>query len=320
MMMQIRKLVGLWHREEEGAALTEFAITLPIFMFLLGVVLHLGRAGIASVAVFPAAYQDMWVDHNEQSTGMHLANMSPRAELAGVVPDLNGFHLVDIGDSAISAAVGVGGHWGESKAHLELSRLLSFGGVNYGSGDTDAATRLNNHFGTGGAGPLSLTSSVIGSENYRPKWAFDDNLLDSGSNIFDTVTGTDISVGGIIQSAMSVFFEATGAVPSVFAGIRYGEGRGEAQTMTDVRIMYEWTSQYWYASYATALSPNAHDDQSIPWVDYQIGEIGREQHQYGFYYLTGQTISNQFVTLDIVKQELSGSDSFDAVGKYGESE
>lgn len=310
--MKIFYLIRQFHRGEEGTALTELAITLPIFLLLLTGLLHLGNLGQVTVAVKNVAYQEMWRDANEKTQGSSLAHVSPRGQLLEMTPDHNGFTPVSMINSVSNGVGGLGGHWGEARMYTELGAALSLGGVNYRNSDTTAATRLNNNM----PGYLNMTSSIIGTGNHRPKFALDDNLADSEQNLMENFSGQS-GISGMISGGLASLLEISGIGPGMLAGIRYGDGQGSASAEVDLQNrLLQHTASYSF-TYSTALSPLAGTQAIIPGVvDASFGDIGREQYQWFFYYLTGQTISNFRVSLDVAEQDFDGNDSFSPADRY----
>jgi hypothetical protein len=277
--------------------------------------MHLGHLGQASIAPKPAAYKAMWESSYEQSQGSDFRNVSPRGEFGDALdnlPDLNGINPVDLLQTVGNVVTAVGGHWMESKAYADFGQLLSANNVHYSVNNTDAANRLNNHFQS--AGWTTLTSTVIGTDVNRPKFALDDNMFDEDQNVLNNFGGGGVE--GIIRGALVSVFELSGVVPGYLAGIRYGQGTGEAHAT--VNLPGNWTETF-NASYSTSISPRAIDDQAIPGLEgSSFGSFGREQSQYFFYYLMGQTIKNERVTLDIIGQDFDKEEKFDPPTKYGE--
>ena len=307
-----RHLFLRFHRQESGAALTEFAITLPIFVLLLTGLLHLGHLGQVTVAVKNLAYKEMWIDANQRTQGYDLEHMSPRGQLASLTADVDGISPVEMINGMGNIAGGLGGHWGESRMYAELGNVLSVGGVHYSNRDTDIARRLDKNM----PGMTEMTSSILGSDKHRPKFAFDDNLVDSEQNLMENFSG-GTGMSGLVTGALASLLELTGMGPGYLAGIRYGDGSGSATAEVDLQNRLLSYTHTFENSYSTALSPLAGDNSAIPGlVDDSFGSVGRENYQWLFYYLMGQTILNQRVNLDIVDQDFDKNDSFTPAERY----
>lgn len=308
----IARLRGL-NGAQSGAALTEFAITLPIFVLLLTALMQLGNMGHATVKVKTAAYGEMWEKSYEMTNytiDENQAVYTPRAELFDAVPD--GFSANEILDSVDSIATGAGGHWGESMLKANLAPLLSGGQISHHSGETSAAERLS-ELGISSA-PHTVMTEIIGeSRGTRTSFAVNDNLADDSiMNHTEDMQGGS----GIASSIVGGLTTGLGVIPSLFAGVRHGEAQGTATADVEYTNRFLPHSTTFSAGYTTGLSPHAGDESSIPGMEGQFAGIGREETQYLFYYLTGQTVDNKRVALNILDPEWDESQNFDNPTRY----
>ncbi len=308
------RFVAPLDEDQGGAALTEFAITLPIFVLLLTALMHLGHLGQTTVAVKTDAYGAMWAESyrlTQATIDDEPGVYSPRSQLMDAMPD--GVSAPEIVGSLDAAAAAIGGHWGEAMFKANLTPILSGGQISHTNQDTDAAKRLNENVNITTA-PHQVMSDIIGeSRDHRPSYAVNDNLGDDNiANHFDDVDG----LSGIISSALSSVLTASGVVPGLFAGVRTGDAEGSASSTVEYSNRFLSHSDTYSASYRTGLSPYAGDTSAIPGFDVDFGSFGREQAQWFFYYITGQTVTNKRVSLNLLEIEYDTSEIINNPTRY----
>lgn len=320
--MNVGKHNWLWRRrcqqldaDEQAAALTEFAIMLPIFLLVMTALMQLGHLGQSTVAVKTTAYSQMWeksYEKTDSSIDEKPEVYTPRDDLLDALPD--DLDAQEVVASADAAATGAGGHWGEALMRTQMAPFLSGFQVGPGYNNTDAANRLHSNLNL--TNPSSTMDTIIGEDrDTRTSFAVNDNIIDD--NIGDHVT--DMQDGSSVASGLvGAMTQASGAVPSLFAGVRHGEGQGSAKAEIEYSNRFLPHEYTYTASYATSLSPAAGEDGAIPGVDgLEFGSLGREQQQYAFYYLTGQSVDNKRNMLDVLDLGLEGSPrTFGEVERY----
>jgi hypothetical protein len=301
-------------RDQRGAALTEFAITLPIFLLLLMALLHLANMGQTTVAVKKAAYSNMWSESYRltQATITEEPGVySPRSAFMDAMPD--GVSASSAIGSLDSIAEGIGGHWGEAMFKTNLAPLLTGGQITHTSQDTEASVRLNENVNIT-TGPHQVMTEIIGeSRQHRPAFAVNDNLGDD--NLANHLDGMD-GISGVISSALSAGLTASGVVPGLFAGVRSGDAEGTASGSVDFDTNLLAFSDEYSVTYRTGLSPHAGDTSVIPGFDIEFGAFDRENAQWFFYYITGQTVTNKRVSLNLLDIEYDTGEEFHNPSRY----
>lgn len=301
-------------QDQGGAALTEFAITLPIFVLLMTGLMQLGHMGQTTVAVKTSAYGGMW----EESYRLTQATIddepgvySPRSQLMDAVPE--GVSAPEVVEGLDAAAAAVGGHWGEAMFKANLALVLSGGQINHRDKDTDAATRLTEKVNITSEPHMVMTKIIGENRDHRPSFAVNDNLADDNiANHFDDTEG----VSGVISSALSSVLTASGVVPGLFAGVRNGDAESEATSTVEYSNRFLPHEATYRAKYVTGLSPYAGDTSAIPGFDIDFGSFGREQAQWLFYYATGQTVTNKQVSLNLLELEYDDAEVFHKPERY----
>lgn len=94
-------------KDERGAALTEFIITLPVVVIIFAGLVALGRLGDETGKVKIRAQLKMW----EKATGDNPGFITPRAAVT------SGGEFSSVVDGLVTAG---GGHWGESYTRVKI--------------------------------------------------------------------------------------------------------------------------------------------------------------------------------------------------------
>jgi hypothetical protein len=201
----VGRILSTFHRNESGATLTEFVITLPIWIVMMGGLINMGQLGIKTTAHQMRTQKVVWSAAFEGSTGKNVAHMSPAvagipavAEAGTLAANSDNPHQIASGaDAVVMGGLEVNGSWGES--YLRTRPLVALPG-------TDAPT---------------------------PKWAAED-VLEVGSDypnqiVNDGIVGTDWqgNGGGSLTSKIMSYagdaLSGSGALAALGAGNRYGE-------------------------------------------------------------------------------------------------
>lgn len=199
-LSKLRRLILSLGRSEDGTAITEFVIFLPIWIFVFIGIINLGRVGIFSTQVQLRAQKDLW-DQSVQVTSQWESIEHQSAAGAAVLTAADYFEVKNIDGNdqegndfaegvATGAGMGLYGHYGESaeKAFIPASVAVP------------ASVR----------GKYS-PEEIMGVESGRfPHLIMNDTLAEADFG--------GSSVIGIIAAAVA----ASGFVQSTAAGIRYG--------------------------------------------------------------------------------------------------
>lgn len=310
---------------EEGVALTEFVLTLPIFIILMAGIITLGQVGASSVAAKSLAYGAMWHDAQEQTTSSDWRVVTPRSKLSNPVKQVLGqvvsdsvggfvgglpgdFEVPSFGATAsegADGAIALEGHWGEARYFSEMAHDVSGSIVSI-----DNHQHLNNvDRATGGS-----TKQILGrSGSNKPRLALDDNMMANTS--FDEFALSDLwdkptSLKGLFKNARKTMaggisdlaydlISGSGFIPGAMAGIRYGRGVGVAESSVSISSrVWDYTATH-RGVYVTALSP------------YTEGALNSEKVHWLFYVAGTQPNKNQRHILNLVSQNLETDDQKD---------
>ncbi|AWV90379.1 hypothetical protein DFR33_107221 [Bradymonas sediminis] len=224
----LRPLFIGFQRDEDGAALTEMVMTLPIWILMLGGIISLGRLGMNTTSnqldvqtglwdgVFEVSATDdspgsgdsssdpQWVHFTPISGGAAAAYES--GTLAGMSQNPN--QIIDGVNSATMGAMAVTGTLGESYGRTLPLQVVP------GHTMPDVTTDPDDVLQVGSPYPKKVTYDGVlnSSTDYN-----------TGGGWLSTVTN---AIGNVVASA--------GMVGSLGAGIRYGEVYTESNYDTDV--------------------------------------------------------------------------------------
>lgn len=194
-----------FHADDEGTALTEFVITLPIIILLFSGIVTLGQLGMAATRVKARAQSDMWrkvVDPRPIDD-----HVSPRlAAFKGARYFSDGEYLAGL-DSATTFA---GGHWGESYVRVKPLAL-------------EPAARQT----TPGNVPGLARAPAIGEVTQDPERKIGDSPF-AATLVKDNLDRDVLPQNKDINSILTSVTVGSGIVPYLGAGIRYGTEFGEA--------------------------------------------------------------------------------------------
>lgn len=201
MMGSCHHFLSELHDDERGTSLTEFVISLPLFVLIMGFIYYMGIAGNGLVEEWNAAQRDLWtevqtVQQSNQSTTTPAAaiqkHLDPMLASTGALSDLSNYEVrnsreevweaVDRAERQTIQGLGSGGHWGESfqRARSPESTMSLF--VRYPDNS-----------------PTATPSDVIGGSQY------------AGSLVNDAAGAQALDFGG-----------ARGLSPVLGASVRYG--------------------------------------------------------------------------------------------------
>jgi hypothetical protein len=202
MIRLIRRLNQL-DADENGAAMTEFIIFLPVWGFLFAGIFALAELGIETTRVKLQANKQIWDQvipiteyTNVDEHATVAAYGTAAAKYASYASNSSNPSQILDGVEGIAFAVGgTGGHWGESHA-----RVLPYESL--GIAEVDNLTRT--------------PSDIVGDAPY-PNSVVDDSVTD------------DLSPSGGFAEVLEEILTSSGAVHAAGAGIRYGAVFGEIE-------------------------------------------------------------------------------------------
>jgi hypothetical protein len=242
-------------RDEEGTAMTEFAIALPIFLLFFGAIIGLGAATHAAIEAHTNAAPPLWqeVYAAEDDT----MRMTPRDQVFTGGSPLGplGSDLMGMGGAALNGYYSAKGHWGESRLHTQVAMpLLTGKSLNAGAQGQEMTSNLTDN-----------PRTIIGDS--RAAMGVADDTLDV------TINWTNLGggIGGVITELVNNVTAALGVNLGYGAGIRYGTV--EVGHSTSAQMPYGLPSVSYNVGYSSLISPspesNSTFDNFMPfgWTD-----------------------------------------------------
>lgn len=225
------------HRDEGGATLTEFVITLPIFLLVFNGVMILGqftrKGSETPIRAYKQTFTKVLPFQKSKFDFMHMhvipAAGDATSQLYGSSKVHNKSTAVKLTAGATETAtyvgMGVGGHMGESYARADAitaipgTKLKGCDGI--GPGWPSGCIDLNNSSGTGA---FSTSNGHLTSKMKN---------LTGGSKLAfalfnDGVSAPSFSGGSGVIGMLNQFMTAAGVRPALAANIRYGTVSGQA--------------------------------------------------------------------------------------------
>ncbi|RAL20632.1 hypothetical protein DL240_16505 [Lujinxingia litoralis] len=227
MMIAIRKLLV----DERGTSMTEFVMTIPIFITLFIGIMNLGRTARAQPHVTRDAATEMWQQVYQAED--EDIRMSARSEWAGLGSHGNWLRTLE------SAYLGATGHWGQSRLYAQPMMAGLTG------------KRIPNH-GDYGRMARKITSNpaeIVGNAHVATMMVNDTLHFDA---LTTSMGGRPSSLGDIIGAVAGTAVAISGASAGFGAGIRYG------QVSAGHRATVEFTTGHTLelgTSYTSLVSP-----------------------------------------------------------------
>ena len=190
--------------DQRGTTITEFVITLPIFIVIFVGILQLGTVTAHSVVVDARAYKNTW--------DAAIPISQQRFNAVHMVPAVAG-----------AAAIGQVGPYQHTttplqEAFVTIEETLTYGAMALDGTIGESGVRvmtidpLFDLFGLEGNVQTSLNANIIGDSGYA-------------ADLFDESIDFNVSGGGALAVLNSVI-SATGTRPAIAAGMRYGTVAG----------------------------------------------------------------------------------------------
>ncbi|MBA2663132.1 MAG: pilus assembly protein [Bradymonadaceae bacterium] len=241
---QIGAWMGRFHRGESGATLTEFVMTLPIFILIFMGMMQLGQFESMAGKAWGNAYKDTWAralpitqaqdmavdfsDLTQIHANAQSASVAALHQMSSHRPH-NDHDLikleVTLAEATTYGGLGVNGHWGESfqrtRPANNYMRFRHVDGLvannpNQILGNSAYARALLDDAGGalpiqpgGGSGPMASLNSIINGQGLRP-------VIGAGIR-YGTVNGTkevDHTVMGRTVSMRAHFNTLVGPQPT----------------------------------------------------------------------------------------------------------
>ena len=241
-------------RDEEGTAMTEFAIAMPVFLLFFGAIIGLGSVTHAAIDAHTNAAPPLWqeVYAAEDDT----MRMTPRDQVFSGASPLGplGSDLMGMGNTALNAYYSAKGHWGESRLHTQMAMpMLTGKSLNDGAQGQEITSNLTDN-----------PDNIIGDS--RAAMGVADDTLSLTFNW----TSLGGGIGGLITELVNNVTAALGVNLGWGAGIRYGTV--EVGHSTSAELPYGLSSVTYNVGYSSLISPTPEPtsfDNFIPfgWSD-----------------------------------------------------
>jgi hypothetical protein len=214
-------------REENGTAVTEFVMFLPVFVVTFAGIVNLGKFGYETTQTQILAQKKLWaavipITNGIADGGVHMSSTFGGGDAVGNLASLAGNSanpqmVADGLEGVVMAGLTADGHWGESYLRVKPFKLIGF------ANDVD---------------PTLTAKDIIGEQPF-PQY-----LLNDGAN-----RPMPSGIMGVVASILS----GTGALPAMAAGIRYGEVFGEESRNFNVGNVGSFNAQ---AHYDVLVAPS----------------------------------------------------------------
>ncbi|MFU8802223.1 MAG: TadE/TadG family type IV pilus assembly protein [Bradymonadaceae bacterium] len=246
------------HEDEQGTTLTEFMMTLPIFIMVFIGILTLGDLTVASVTVEADAHRDVFsrartVQTNANPLNVHIAPVTAGVDASLQVENFKprqtggvqqGIRALEHSTYSLQGMV-MSGHWGESNSRVQPLGLLGVKPRGMFNDTTEA--------------PTGYYRDVVGDSVLAGELVYDGPLALNFDTI-DAISGADSVVQAVVNG-LNAFVTSTGSRAGLAAGMRYGTVTGREQITGSA--FNNW--DYEYSAYHTVtVAPHVHGDS---WFD-----------------------------------------------------
>ncbi|TXD35672.1 pilus assembly protein [Lujinxingia vulgaris] len=207
----IRRINALL-RDERGTSMTEFVMTIPIFITLFIGIMNLGRPARAQSYVTRDAATEMWRQvYQAEDDDLR---MSARYEWAGLGSHDSWLRTLEAG------YLGATGHWGHSRLYAQPMMFGLTGRTIPNRGDYGRMARKI----------TSNPTEIVGNAHVATMMVNDTLHFDA---LATSMGGRPDSLGDIIGAVAGTALSISGAAAGFGAGIRYGQvDAGHTATVT----------------------------------------------------------------------------------------
>lgn len=229
-------------KEEEGTAMTEFALTLPIFLFFFGALIGLGSTTHAAIDAHTNAAPQLWQEAYAAETDGD--RMSPRtSSWSDPLPGGAGGLIGTVGDFYYRGK----GHWGESRMAVGTFMPIATGqDIPNTAGGNEISTNLTH-----------TASNIIG--NSRAAGGVADDTLNLGGVNLWSLSGGPVDL--IITEVLSAVTQALGVNLGYGANMRYGTV--EASHTETASLPYGLPDATYSVGYSSLISPSPTNDTGV---------------------------------------------------------
>jgi hypothetical protein len=269
MILALRQLLGRLHADQDAVTLTEFVITLPIFIILFAGMLKFNKVADAAIDHKVLASKNLWT--NVYSAEDEMSRMTPRSQLVEAT------RASDIWSALNLTYRGLKGHWGESYMAAQYM-MQPTTGVDIPRSDPEwriLDRRLTDN-----------PEDIIGSATVT-RMMVDDTLdfgdlktmLSRGARLNGGTDPTRLIFQAIIGGALQIL----GATSGYAANIRYGSAEGSASRTTTVYGRRMHFNQSYNALISPATEPPfndfMNDTETRAWMTARL--VGELENPYG---------------------------------------
>lgn len=228
-------------RCEEGTAMTEFAITLPIFLAFFGLIAAVGALAHGTLDAQTRAAPEFWQE--VYAAEDDPARMSARSEM---VSNGGGLHQM--------LRSGGGGHWQESHRAVGEQMEATTGETIPGGVDGEPRRHLTDN-----------PEDIIG-DSRAVQGVSDDSLWPDSGRFAAPSDGASVGVTrSLFQDALHRVTHAAGVHLGVGAGVRYGDVTGGIDTTIDIGENLPTMRRSIH--YSSRVGPSLQPAESLPLVD-----------------------------------------------------
>lgn len=233
--------------DERGTAMTEFVITVPVFIFLFVGLLSLGNISQGAVAAHTEAAGPLW--RATFAAEKDQSRMSPRNQNWTSLP------VGGVGNTIGTGVNRLRGHWGESYTAVTAMPLLTGKSLPNDAAGQDVRQKL------------TMDSTKIIGDSRAASGVADDTFRMSMGNWSAVGAGS----GALLTIALNSITQMLGVNLGFGAGMRYGTVTSNSHTV--VKRPLGLPDAHYNLSYTSLVSPSNTNDASIAsflpggWVD-----------------------------------------------------
>lgn len=206
----MHRLLTRLHQEQEGTALTEFTMCLPIWIVIMVGIANLQTLGVQTTRVQVTAQRNLWVNAIDLTINDKYENLTRLGGGEYAAMDKSSAPYSDAGalDTVATAHGGAMalGHWVESGTMVTATKPLH-------KNSMDVAIMM-------GTSSIGIDHSTHLNERELPKGLLDDLNTDALGGLGDGGTS------GIIASIAKLALDASGATIPLATAVRYGSVSG----------------------------------------------------------------------------------------------
>lgn len=278
-MKIMQKIATSFHREQRGSAMTEFVMTLPVWIVVLYVIWDMGMVHMHVTNTQIVAQTDLWSKAIPLTRPFDpTSGQSPDGESAQyMVPALG---ALKAGAAQSKARNAHNGHGNFSTIEGPV-HALAIGGATVSLQNPSSSGLGDSHYveSTYRIGSVALGMSGVPETKLKAKDVVDISeekrypvmMLNDGLDTNFDFSGDSASsqVASILMSAL----DSSGALHSIVAGARYGAVAGESTG--DYKGLFGWNVKPGYA-YDTLVSPAPYTTDAANYIPMMVARLGAE--------------------------------------------